>query len=112
MWHQNGSDEWMHWSEAKKWFKKLNKSGYAGYRDWRLPTVDEAVSLLESGEKNGDLYIDPVFSKKQRWILTGDKFEDEDGLEAAWFVVFNIGIVCCYYSSDINDVVRPVRSME
>ncbi len=39
MWHQSGSDKYMTWKKAKSWVKKLNKTGYAGYRDWRLPTV-------------------------------------------------------------------------
>jgi hypothetical protein len=74
-----------------------------------LPTVDEAVSLLESSEKNGDLYIDPVFSKKQRWIWTGDS---KAGSEAAWLVHFDSGDV--YWGSYIYriNVVRPVRSVE
>ncbi len=96
------------WYEAKGWIKKLNKRGYAGYRDWRLPTVDEAVSLLEPSRTNGDLYIDPVFSKKQGRIWTGDKF---DGSEAAWSVYFIYGSVSrsyVYYSI----YVRPVRSVE
>ena len=73
MWHQSGSDDYVDWDEAKEWVEDLNsEEGYAGYNDWRLPTVDEAVSLLESSEKNGYLYIDPVFSKNQDWIWTGD----------------------------------------
>ena len=110
MWHQSGSAEYMDWNAAKKWVRSLNSRGYAGHHDWRLPTVDEAASLLESNKRN-DLYIDPVFSKKQRWIWTGDKFEDEDGSEAAWRVFFDNGIVTWdlifYYSH-----VRPVRSVE
>ena len=111
MWHQSGSDDWMSWDEAKEWVEDLNsEEGYAGYQDWRLPTVDEAVSLLESSEKNGDLYIDPVFSKKQRWIWTGDS---KAGSEAAWLVLFYGGGVFwldrhIYY----NYHVRPVRSVE
>ena len=111
MWHQGGSDE-MEWDEAKEWVEDLNsEEGYAGYQDWRLPTVDEAVSLLESSEKNGDLYIDPVFCKKQRWIWTGDKFEDEDGSEAAWGVRFGYGYVYWFYNLYNYVHVRPVRSM-
>ena len=110
MWHQSGSAEYMDWNAAKKWVRSLNSRGYAGHHDWRLPTVDEAASLLESNKRN-DLYIDPVFSKKQEWIWTGDKFEDEDGSEAAWRVFFDNGIVTWdlifYYS-----YVRPVRTME
>ena len=108
MWHQSGSDDWMSWDEAKEWVEDLNsEEGYAGYQDWRLPTVDEAVSLLESSEKNGDLYIDPVFSKKQRWIWTGDS---KAGSQSAWFVRFINGFVNWYYY--FNGSVRPVRSVE
>jgi phage baseplate assembly protein gpV len=121
MWHQSGSDDGMSRGEAKEWIKKLNKSDgvcYAGYHDWRLPAVDEAVSLLESSEKNGDLYTDPVFSKKQERIWTGDKFEgedkDKDGSEAAWYVNFFNGDVIrdsCYNCICHDISVRPVRSV-
>ena len=110
MWHQSGSDDKKTWYEAKGWIKKLNKRGYAGYRDWRLPTLDEAVSLLESSRINGDLYIDPVFSKKQTYILTGDKF---DGSEVAWLVFFDCGgVFGDYIVSYGYYYVRPVRSVE
>jgi hypothetical protein len=109
MWHQNGSDDYMRYKNAKKWLKKLNKSGYAGYQDWRLPTVDEAASLLESSRINGYLYIDPVFSKKQNWIWTGDMFEDDSGV--AWDVYFYDGYVGRSYISGYC-LVRPVRSVE
>jgi hypothetical protein len=96
MWHQGGS-KFMNWNKAKEWVEDLNSEGYAGYNDWRLPTVDEAISLLES-KKKGNLYIDPIFSKEQDWIWTGDKFEDEDGSEAAWRVDFYNGRVYWYRS--------------
>ena len=112
MWYQSGSYDEMFWDEANEWVEDLNSEGYAGYNDWRLPTVDEAVSLLESSTINGDLYIDPVFSKNQRWIWTGDMFEDEDedGSEAAWSVDFGYGGV---YGILVNSYryVRPVRSV-
>ena len=112
MWHQSGSDNTMLWDEAKEWVEDLSsEEGYAGYHDWRLPTVDEAVSLLESSKKNGDLYIDPVFSKKQWNTHTGDKFEDEDGSEAAWRVYFFYGSVNWDDIINRSDV-RPVRSVE
>jgi hypothetical protein len=122
MWHQSGADdcllgesmkwdvgEYMKWDETKRWLKKLNKSGYAGYQDWRLPTVDEAASLLESSEKNGDLCIDPVFSKNQRWIWTGDKFGSKKN---AWCVDFIDGRVLWGHYIHSSYFVRPVRSVE
>jgi hypothetical protein len=110
MWHQCGSAEYMDWNAAKKWVRNLNSRGHAGHHDWRLPTVDEAASLLESNKRN-DLYIDPIFSNKQGWIWTGDSGDSKDGSEAAWRVFFDNGIVTWdlifYYS-----YVRPVRTME
>ena len=109
MWHQNGSNKYMKWNKAKEWVRSLNSRGYAGHQDWRLPTVDEAASLLESNKRN-DLYIDPIFSNKQKWIWTGDRF----GSEAAWRVHFHNGSVHWYYLSRVYDYyyVRPVRSVE
>jgi hypothetical protein len=108
MWHQSGSDDSMSWGKAKKWVRSLNSRGYAGHHDWRLPTVEEAASLLESSKKNGKLYIDPIFSNMQRWIWTGDRY----GSEAAWGVsFFFVGCVGWDLIGLIDFFVRPVRSV-
>ena len=109
MWHQSGSDDKMEWDKAKEWVEDLNsEEGYAGYQDWRLPTVDEAVSLLEPYEKNGWQHIDPVFSGDQDWIWTGD--ECEVGSEVAWYVNFGYGHVS-WDGIGFDSYVRPVRSV-
>ena len=108
MWHQNGSSTYMSWNEVEKWMMSLNKNGFAGYHDWRLPTVEEAALLLESSKKD-DLYLDPIFSNKQQWIWTGDKC----GSEAMWHVNFSYGSVYwgLIISSYVYSNVRPVRSV-
>jgi hypothetical protein len=105
VWHQAGSLELMDYQKALLWMKELNQQEYAGHSDWRLPTLEEAVSLLESSESKYYLYIDPLFSPKQKHIWTGDKFKNNK----VWAVDF--------YSGDVNRVpfnsesfVRPVRS--
>jgi len=108
MWHQSGSDNYVVWDEVNEWVEDLNsEEGYAGYHDWKLPTVEEAASLLEANEENGDLCIDPVFSNKQIYIWTGDK--TDYGSEAPWIVYFSIGSVSRHHSIHY---VRPVRSVE
>ena len=57
MWHQSGSSKYMKYKKSKEWLEGLNRNGYAGYHDWRLPTVEEATSLLESSKREGR-YID------------------------------------------------------
>ena len=105
MWHPSGSYEYMKRKEIKKWIRSLNSKGYAGYYDWRVPTVEEASSLLEASEKNGSLYIDAEFDKKQRWLWTGDSCS----LGGMWRVYLDDGYV------DWGDIsylfVRPVRKI-
>jgi hypothetical protein len=105
IWHQAGSVEHVDYQKALLWVKELNQQEYAGYSDWRLPTLEETVSLLESSESKYFLYIDPLFSRVQKHIWTGDKY----GNNRIWAVDF--------YSGDVNRVpfnsesfVRPVRS--
>jgi len=105
MWHQPGSDNKMEWEEAKKWVRELNVRGHFGYNDWRLPTLEEAASLLEPGETNG-LYIDPVFSNYHEWIWTGDEYRSE----GAWGVHYGSGLVF-WVNLDSAFYVRPVRKI-
>ncbi|MCP4000047.1 MAG: DUF1566 domain-containing protein [Gammaproteobacteria bacterium] len=108
MWHQFGSRKYMNWELANSWVEQLNDKGYAGFKDWRLPTVEEAVSMLEP-EKNGNLYIDQAFDIKQQWIWTGDR---ASGMEAAWVVAFYDSNVCWYAFTSRYHYVRPVRSIK
>ncbi|MDZ7265236.1 MAG: TIR domain-containing protein [candidate division KSB1 bacterium] len=107
MWQQGGSAECMTYENAKKWIADLNQKGYAGYNDWRLPTLEEAMSLMEPKELNGDLYIDPKFDATQKWIWTSDWLLGES--RAAWVVLFFNG-GCHWNSFDYNTFVRAVRS--
>jgi len=102
MWLQSGSKEYMQWIAAMGWVRNLNAREYAGYSDWRLPTIEEAASLLEPVKKNA-LYIDPVFDKEQWGIWSGDK---RGG--STWSVYFSLGNVRWRYK---NRYVRPVRPL-
>ncbi len=103
MWQQSGSQEYMNYWKAENYIRDLNDKRFAGYTDWRLPTLEEAMSLMES-KKHADLYIDPVFDRKQTWIWTADKYS----ADAAWVVGFGIGY-CYSYDVFIYSFVRAVR---
>ncbi|ODS32555.1 MAG: hypothetical protein SCARUB_02306 [Candidatus Scalindua rubra] len=108
MWHQSGSTYGMNWEKAKRWVRLLNIKGYAGYYDWRLPTVEEAALLLELSKENGR-FIDPIFDKTQGWIWTGDSYRLDS---AAWCVNFFSGFVDWDIYYYIFYYVRPVRTMK
>ncbi len=111
MWRQSGSFKNMSWKRAKKWVTELNEKGYAGFSDWRLPTLEEAVSLLEPIEKNGNQFIDPVFDRTQSSIWTCDSNVSSASLtlDRAWSVNFNHGLVSRNDIMIERKKVRPVR---
>lgn len=107
MWHQSGSMEQMDLDKEWNWKIRLNQQMYAGYSDWRLPTVEEAASLLKWNNKNMDLFIDPIFDKQQKSIWTCDHYS----ADSVWCVNFLIGCVRNYriYYGHYS---RPVRSFK
>jgi len=105
MWHRSGSSRDLQFEEAKEWVKDLNIDGYAGYHDWRLPTSEEATSLLEKIQQDL-LYIDPLFSSGQANIWTCDKTPGG----RVWAVLFSSGNAADYRGRIYGIYVRPVRS--
>ena len=109
MWQQSGSVNEISCSEAKEYVARLNSDQFAGYNDWRLPTLEEAMSLMEPTERSNGMYIDPVFDNTQRWVWTSDTNETA----LAWLANFVSGN-CYTYPNDYFDFtsggyVRAVR---
>lgn len=108
IWQQSGSEDRLEYLGAEEYIRELNSKRFAGFNDWRLPTLEEAMMLMEPKKKNGDLHIDPVFYKEQRWIWTSSKLS----ASVAWKVDFYIGN-CNYITAEYNGShVRAVRSKQ
>ena len=86
-WQKSGSQGKITFKRVHAHIQKLNNEKYANYGDWRLPTLEEAMSLMEPEQKIGDLYIEPIFDKTQQWIWTSDK----KSASFAWVVYFSYG---------------------
>jgi len=105
MWQQSGSPHYMNYADTEKYTRDLNNQRFSGYSDWRLPTLEETMSLMEREKKNGDLYIDSLFDKTQLWIWTADMYSVAG---RAWYVLFHHGN-CNHYVIGYNFYVRAVR---
>jgi len=104
MWQQSGSPNFMIYSDAEKDIRELNNKPFAGFTNWRLPTLEEAMSLMETQTKNGALYIDSKFDQTQEQIWTADK----SSAGAAWVAYFSSGN-CLNNFVAFNNYVRAVR---
>jgi len=106
MWQQTTSSRKMVYRLAMQWINHLNECNFAGHNDWRLPTLEEAMTLVEQIPNSDGLYIDPVFDPKKRlWMWTSDR----DGAHSAWYVNFNYGYSKLNRIKSGNNYVRAVR---
>ncbi len=95
-WQQSGSSLPVNFNDAHTFIEQLNMLKPGGYSHWRLPTVNEILSVLTPPPPGEDFCFDSPFSAVQKWIWTGDT----RSRRAAWVVDMEMGFVT---SSDIVD---------
>lgn len=105
-WQQAGSASPLPWDAAEAYIRGLNRQKFGGYDHWRLPTVNELLSLLNPPPPGEDFCFQSPFSVVQKWLWSGDTRSKR----AAWFVDMEMGFVA---SGDILDAyyVKAVCSL-
>jgi len=93
------------WDDAILYCKKLEIDGK---RDWRLPTFDELLSIVDYSRVNPA--IDPIFEEvAEGTYWTATNFSTTDA--RAWTIHFSTGMT--YYSyKTTNHAVRCVKDMK
>jgi WD40 repeat protein len=120
MWQKGGSGhDNLLIEQAEEYVGKLNAKKWAGFSDWRLPTLEEAMSLMTTQEGGipdevmlgderikGVMHLNPAFGKDEApFIWTSDSESSDRG----WVVYFWDG-KCASEDFDFNAYVRAVRS--
>jgi hypothetical protein len=111
LWKNNtvmGDAETVNWNDAFELAEQFNQQGgYAGYRDWRLPTIEELKTLIDLVKDQSSNSIDTdVFPENTRWFWSSSPYiNDSDG---AWIMDFYDGSGYDDYK-DSSNAVRLVR---
>ncbi|MDF1578697.1 MAG: DUF1566 domain-containing protein [Desulfobulbales bacterium] len=88
MWGRQGCDL-ANLGRVRKYIDDLNRREFGGYDNWRLPTIDEALSLMEPVANEAGLHLHPCFSRQQPFIFTADQRRPG----GYWFVDYKQGSV-------------------
>ncbi|MFZ2445686.1 MAG: protein kinase [Syntrophobacteraceae bacterium] len=72
-WQASGSADPMDWHAARGYVESLNATGFAGRSLWRLPTVDELLSILRPPVLGFRDCIAPAFDRKQKTLWSCDR---------------------------------------
>jgi|TARA_B100001079_G_scaffold110198_1_gene94843 hypothetical protein len=105
-------DKEVSWEEAEKYSNETNKKNVGGYDDWRIPSVQEGLTLFDKDKLNkdfqgADIHLDSIFppgAGNTTWT------SDIRGREAQ-IVFYGNGFPYWYEKNDksISHAVRLVR---
>lgn len=114
MWQKSSSPNKMTYQDAQAYIIKLNQERIGGHSDWRLPTVNELLSLMTQNSQFTDkgVYISLIFDKTQRNFDTTQLCfwsADKSSSTSAWHVSFG-RVDVRYDIFDFKYYVRAVRS--
>jgi serine/threonine protein kinase len=106
VWQQSGSQYPLTWREAHDYIKRLNQNEFQGHHDWRLPTIDELMSLLVETPYGEDFCMEPIFDPTQKWLWSCDR----RSYMAAWCTNMEMGYVF-WQDFTCNFYVKAVRTL-
>jgi len=72
MWQRGGCDITTN-RNVQKYVQGLNDRKLAGFSGWRLPTMEEALSLVRPQRNEKGLHLHPCFSREQPFIFLADQ---------------------------------------
>ncbi len=100
------------WDEANAWVEKINEEKFAGYQDWRLPTIEEYEAIYNGDGKQ------LAYDRKKNFALGNpDAFEsgggygfwsnEQMGMKSARYFFFVGG----YSKTDLKNYNHPTLSV-
>jgi len=92
--------------DTEKYAADVNAAGLCGFRDWRVPTREELLSIVHDGRVNPSIDVTYFPNTPATWYWTSSSYAH--GSSSAWAVYFDGGYVGYGGRSD-GDGVRLVR---
>ena len=75
MWQRGVSGKISNREDVIEYINRLNRDNFSGFNNWRLPTLEELMSLMEPKQNKDGVYIDDLFYNQQIYIWSRDTLE-------------------------------------
>ena len=103
-WQRSGSAFDLDWQGARNYIDQLNQAGFGGRGDWRLPTIDELITLLQPNPTGEEHCLPPIFDRRPERLWSCDRRT----YTSAWYVNLDLGFVAWQDFSCLN-AIKAVR---
>lgn len=104
-WQRGGSDFTLDWHAAAAYTDQLNHEGFGGRRNWRLPTIEELITLLQPNPQGSDHCLPPIFDRRPKRLWSCDRRT----FASAWYVNLNLGFVS-WQDFSCHNAIKAVSS--
>lgn len=89
IWEQSGSEYPVAWRESFLYIETLNRRRFCGLKEWRLPTIEELMTLLTETPHGADFCMMPIFDSSKRRIWSADRCT----FTSSWYVEVSMGFI-------------------
>jgi len=72
LWQTKGSEYTLDWMQAAGYVAYLNRQGWLGRKNWRLPTIEELATILQPPTVTRDFCLHSAFPRDIHWLWSSD----------------------------------------
>lgn len=104
-WQRGGSTFALDWYRARDYIERLNHAGVGHRNNWRLPSIEELITLLQPNPTGHDHCLPPVFARRPQRLWSCDR----RSFTSAWYINLNLGFVA-WQDFSCHNAIKAVSS--
>lgn len=104
-WQRGGSSFAVDWHSARDYIDWLNQDRFGGRSNWRLPTIEELITLLQPNPTGHDHCLPSVFERRPPRLWSVDR----RAFTSAWYVNLELGFVA-WQDFSCQNAIKAVSS--
>ena len=89
VWQRGGAPLTLDWQRAREYVDQLNHTRLGGRGNWRLPSIEELITLLQPHPSGREMCLPPLFEPSPQGLWSCDRRT----YTSAWYIRLDLGFV-------------------